>query len=244
MQRARDLVAETNNVTLSIIAFAFVLVMMLVVPQAIPGSRFGVSCSSLANPIAGGNNQSLLAARSQESEALGLEIELKRSNISVNEPLVVNATFVNRGVGSITLFFVPQEAQLRDDGAPGLYFLIQSIPARANFSEPTTVRPPNQVRQTFRPEVLHVLAPKQRCTEQLTFDTIRLNSLGLSPGRYAIRAVYRNPTHGTLQLVPGATATPIFPDQGVYVTQNLQSNDVEFNYGVAPQVEEPQPLGG
>jgi hypothetical protein len=247
MRRARRLIAETSNTTLGIILAFALIILIIVLPRLIPGGRFGASCSALAHPIPGGNNQSLLSARS--AGALRLEIDVQHSNLAVGESLVVNATFINEGVGGIILFFVPQEALLRDDGTPGLSFVIQRLADGATLSEPTTVRPPNPQRTTFPTEVLHILGPRQRCTEQLTFDTIRLNSLGLAPGRYFIRAAYRNPFRGTLNVSPAATATPIFPDQGVYVTQELLSNEVEFTVGLqqpTPLVAtgEAPPLGG
>ena len=247
MQRARRLIADTNNTTIGIIVVASFLVLVIIMPRVIPGGRFGVACSALAHPIPGGNNQSLLAARSEG--ALRLAIDLQRTSLAVGDPVVVNVTFINEGVGAITLFFVPQETLLRDDGTPGLSLQIIRASDLAPLNEPTTVRPPNPQRTTFPVEVLHVLGPRQRCTEQLTFDSVRLSSLGLSPGRYYIRATYRNPFRGALNTPPNATATPIFPDQGVYTTQELRSNEVGFTIGIeqpAPQVPagEAPPLGG
>ncbi len=236
MQRARDLISDTSNTNLTIVVFAFVLLLIILLPRVIPGGRFGIPCSSLAHPIPGGNNQSYLSARSEG--ALRLEIALQRSSINPGEPLTVNVTFINTGVGAITLFFVPEEALLRDDGAPGLSFQILRLPDRALLGEPPTVRPPNPQRTQFPPEVLHVLGPRQRCTEQITFSATRVNSAGLTAGSYSMRAIYRNFFRGEIIVPPGATATPIFPDQGVYTTQELRSNEVEFSIGL------PQPAPG
>jgi hypothetical protein len=153
-------------------------------------------------------------------------------------------------VGAITLFLIPQEALLRNDGTSGLNFQVQRLSDLATFPEPTTTRPPNPQRSTFPSEVLFILGPKQRCTEQIVFDGIRLNNMGLAPGRYTIQGTYRNPFPGTLNISPAAIATPIFPDQGVYVTQELRSNDVIFTLGIQQQVTivpsagEAPPLGG
>ncbi len=248
MQRVRSLVSDTSNTTLGIVFVAFAIMLMIVLPRVIPGGRFGVSCSALAHPAANGNNQSLLAARSEG--ALQLQIDLQRDSMAMGEALVVNATFINEGVGAITLFLAPREALLRDDGTPGLNFQVQRLSDLATFPEPTTTRPPNPQRTSFPAEVLYILGPKQRCTEQLAFDGIRLNNMGLAPGRYSIQATYRNSFRGTLNISPAATATPIFPDQGVYVTQELRSNEVIFSLGiqqpvtVVPQPGEAPPLGG
>ncbi len=241
MQRARDIFRETNSTTLAVVAFAFIMLLMIMLPQVAPTSRFGVRCSALAHPIPGGNNQSLLASRS--TNALQLELSLPRQNIGMNEDLVVNVTFNNTGVGPVTLFFVPEETLLRNDGASGLSIEIVRLPDRAIFSEPTTLRPPNPERQSFPIEVLHVLGPRQRCTEPITFTPARLSNLNLQAGNYAMRAIYRNRFPGILNVPPGATATPIFNTQGVYVSSELSSNTVEFSIGLVSQGQA-QPLGG
>jgi hypothetical protein len=164
--------------------------------------------------------------------------------MAVGDPLVVNVTFDNTGVGSVTLFFVPGETLLRNDGTPGLSIEIARQPDRTVFSEPATIRPPNPQRQSFSMETLHVIGPRQRCTEQIAFTQTRLANLNLSAGNYAVRAIYRNPTAGALNVPAGAVATPIFRTQGVYTTSELSSNVVEFSIGLVEQSGETQPLGG
>lgn len=218
---------------IAIVLFFAILVLMILVPQVAPTSRFGIACSALANPIPGGNNGSLLSRRSEG--ALRLGIDLQRRNLSTGDPLTVNVTFDNTGVGAVTLFFIPGETLLRNDGTPGLSIEITRLPDRTAFSEPATIRPSNPQRQAFPVETLHVLAPKQRCTEQITFTQTRLSNLNLAPGNYAIRAIYRNTTAGAVNVPPGATATPIFQTQGVYTVAELSSNIVEFSIGLVDQ---------
>lgn len=233
MRRIRERFDGTSNVRVAIVLFFAVLVLMILMPQVAPTSRFGIACSALANPIPGGNNGSLLSRRSEG--ALQLNIDLQRRNISISDPLTVNVTFDNTGVGAVTLFFIPGETLLRNDGTPGLSLEITRLPDRTVFNEPATIRPSNPQRQTFPVETLHVLAPKQRCTEQITFTQTRLSNLNLAPGNYAIRAIYRNTTAGALNVPPGATATPIFQTQGVYTAAELSSNIIEFSIGLVEQ---------
>lgn len=245
MQRIRNAVGDTDNTTVAIVTVGFVLLLIILLPQVIPGGRFGVSCSALANPIPGGNNQSLLSARAEGT--LGLEISLPQIDVPINSSLLVNATFVNNSIGAITLFLVPRESLLRDDGTAGLNFVIRRLPDQTVVSEPVTIRPPNPQRTQFSAETLHILGPRQRCTEQIEFTTVRLSNLGLAPGQYSIQAIYRNPYPGTLDFPPAPTPTPIFPNQGVYTTQELRSNTVTFNIVTAATVTQPaeaEPLGG
>lgn len=226
------MIAGVDNTTMVIVAGAFLLLLIILLPRVIPGGRFGIPCTGLAHPIPGGNNQSVLAERS--AGALTVEITLERSDLGVSDPLIVNATFINNGVGAITLFFVPEESLLRDDQTPGLNFIVRRVADNALMSEPTTVRPPNAVRQQFPTETLYILGPRQRCTERLTFDPVRLSNAGITTGNYTIRAIYRNFYPGILDVQPGATATPIFQNQGVYITDGLRSNEADFSVGITP----------
>ncbi|GAB4574062.1 MAG: hypothetical protein Kow0077_18700 [Anaerolineae bacterium] len=233
---------ETNRRTLAIVGAMAIIIFMIVSPQIAPTSRFGIACSALAHPIPGGNNGSLLAARSQG--ALRLQLDLQKRNLALGEPLTVNVTFDNTGVGPVTLFFIPGETLLRNDGTPGLSLEISRLPDRTIFSEPATIRPANPQRPVFPIETLHVLGPRQRCTETITFTPSRLSNLNLTPGNYAIRAIYRNQSAGAIEVPPGATATPIFRTQGVYTTAELASNIIEFSVGLVDQSDEAIPLGG
>ena len=227
MQRIRERVTETNNTTLAILIVAFILLLILILPQVIPGGRFGVVCSQLANPIPGGNNQSILASRSDGALTLGLE--LNQRNLTTSDNLIANVTFNNTGVGAITLFLNPNEVLLRNDGSAGLHFEIMRVSDQTIFSERADLRPAPPQRTTFPSELLHILGPRQRCTEILTFETFRLADLGLPAGSYRITAVYRNTNRG--QITAPAANGPIFPDQGVYTVQELRSNPIEFTIG-------------
>lgn len=234
MQRARDLVSDTNNTTLTVAFVGFALLLLILLPQVIPGGRFGVTCSKLANPILGGNNQSYLAARSEGK--LRLEVDLPRNILSVSDELTANVTFVNNGVGAVTFYLVPEQAVLRNAGL-GLHFEIRGTFGNlALYSEPAGLRPDVPQPPQFQREVLHVLGPKQRCTEQLRFAPSRLADLQMPAGNYTIQAVYNNGSRGIVAANPNAIATPIFPDQGVYTAQDLRSNTARFSLGtgVAP----------
>lgn len=243
MQRTRNLVSETPNSTLAIVVAGLTLILFILLPRVFPTELLNIQCSTMANTLSGGNNGSILAARS--TGLMTLQLDLSDSNISVNEALRPNVTFLNPGVGSNTLFLVPQEALLRADGSQGLHFVIRRMPDGAVFGEPGTVRPSIPVRQTFAPETLHVLSARQECTESFEFTAVRLSSLGLQPGNYTMQAVYNNPFPGQWNVRPDATATPIFADQGVYVANELRSNSVEFSIGLVDTIPagEAQPLG-
>ncbi len=243
MRRIRDTFNETPNSVLTVGGAFLVLTLLILLPRIFPTERVGVECSRMANPIPGGNNGSHLTAQSEG--LLSLQLTLAQSNISTIDALAPTVIFQNGGVGSVTIFLVPQEALLRDDGSQGLHFEIRRSPDGAVFAEPATIRPPVPVRQVFPVEGLHVLGARQSCRQDFSFDPARLSNLGLPPGNYVIQAIYRNPFSGQWNVAPQATATPIFPTQGVYVVNELRSNEIAFSIGlVQPLTGEAQPLGG
>ena len=223
---------NTDNATLAIVIGAFILMLVIVLPRIIPGGRFGVSCSDLASPIPGGINQSILA-RTRSLDTLGLELNLPQNPITQGGPLTIQMTFINHGVGTITLFFKNDELFLGDDGADGLSFSLRSETG-IDYSESSARFPRPHTRPQFTNDTLHLLLPKQRCTQTVTFDAARLaevaSSVGrLGPGDYFITAIYRNRSAGQVPAPGPGTPQPIFPDQGVYVTtQDVRSNQASL----------------
>lgn len=232
MDRLRARFEGNGSTTFAILVAALLIMAVMILPRVLPAERFTVPCTQLANPIPGGNNQSLLARRSQG--ALDMEISLPSVVVPPGQPLTVNVTFINNGVGTITLFFQPDETLLRDDGTSGLSFVIERVSDRFVFEESPTIRFRPE-RTQFPNEFLHLLGPRQRCTEPITLDAARLADIGLNvTGQYSIRAIYRNLSPGTVTPEAGAVATPLFNDQGVYTVNDLRSREVLFNIGAVP----------
>lgn len=144
--------------------------------------------------------------------------------------------FINESGGPLTVAFVPDEAVFRYDTTEnGLLFFIQATTGTV-LGEPANVKPPAPIRQQFTPDVLHLLSPHQRCTQTITISAARLAAAGLRQGQYQIIAVYRNSAHGVLSPPGALTPTPIFRDQGVFVTttEGVRSNAVIVGVGVTP----------
>jgi hypothetical protein len=115
-------------------------------------------------------------------------------------------------------------------------FAVQTIDGRA-LGEPPSTRPPAPIRTQFSQEQLHMLNPRERCTQTIFITADRLAAAGVSQGgQYQVMAIYRNLAAGKLSPVGNLTPTPMFPDQAVWVSPagGVHSNIATFGVGVTP----------
>jgi hypothetical protein len=238
-RRFRDFFDASDDIT-RIIAFA-ALIMLLVITlptlaPRIPAVRNGAVCSSLYSPPGDGTQQSILG-RAAGTGALKLELTVGSNFLGSGDALILQVHFVNQSAGPLLLALVPEEAVFRyTDAESGLMFAVQTTDGRA-LGEPTTTRPPAPIRTQFSQDQLHVLNPRERCTQTITITPDRLAAAGLGQGgQYQVMAVYRNLAPGKLLPIGQLTPTPIFPDQAVWVSPpgGVHSNIVTFGFGVTP----------
>lgn len=229
-QFSRPLRGELTRRHLGLIIAAVLIGIAILVPRYFPNARRGVLCTDLAAPI-GGNNRSVLAFRSEQKDALKLEISLESDQITLGEPLVVRLTFVNTDSGPLILHIPDRPPILTgNDAVQGVTLQITSVGgAVALRDQPDTYSPPPY----FPDQVgLHLLGARARCHQTYRISAATLQGIGVQPGEYRIRAFYRNTSAGNLLAVmpPDATATP-FPqyvnDQGVWVGEAV-SGEIRF----------------
>ena len=223
-------VGEINRKRLALVIAVVLLVAALLIPHYFPNARRGVLCTDLAVPI-GGNNRSVLAFRSEQKDALKLEISLENDQIILGEPLTVRVTFVNTDSGPLILHIPDRPPILTgNDTVQGITLQITSVGgAVALADQPDTYSPP-----PYFPDQtgLHLLGARARCHQTYRLSAATLQGIGLQPGEYRIRAFYRNTSAGNLLAVmpADATATP-FPeyanDQGVWVGEAV-SGEIRF----------------
>lgn len=224
----RDRLPQFDRSKLLVGVAAVILVAVIVMPRVYPAARLGPECSSLAHPI-GGNNRSLLAQAGDDQQALELDIALADQTTTINQPLEVRVTFINQDIGPIILYLSPQDPPLIPDAnGIGLFFEISQIGTANQLIESV---PPPQPPASFNYDDLHLLGSRSRCHETFILSAARLQSLGLQPGEYRMRAYYRNTSEGQLPLPDPAlgmpTATPMYQFQGVW-TGRTSSNEVIF----------------
>ncbi len=226
-----------------LVTFGVSLLLLYLMPHYFPTMRQGALCTKLAAPI-GGNNRSVLAFRSEQQDALKLEISLENDQIALGEPLVVRLTFINTNRGPLILHIPDRPPILTaNEAVQGVTLQITSVGgAVALRDQPDTYSPP-----PYFPDQagLHLLGARARCHQTYRISAATLQEIGVQPGEYRIRAFYRNTSAGNLLAVmpPNATATP-FPqyvnDQGVWVGEAV-SGEVRFTVlPAAPPTFAPQ----
>jgi hypothetical protein len=219
---------EIDRTILGIIAAGATLIGALLFPKLYPAAQRGPSCSDLASPI-GGNNRSVLAYLSTNSNPLNLDLSLAKTTIDQNETLEVRLTFVNQDRGPVIIHFRQEGPILTSNAAvQGVTLEITRVDGGQVADQPDTYTSPT----TFPYRELNLLGSRDRCTERYSITPTELAALGIGTGEYRIRAAYRNNSRGD----PGplqplnATATPIpqyADNQGVWVGE-VESNEVRF----------------
>lgn len=216
---------------------AFVILIIIALPglaPRIPGFANGASCTSLTSPSGNGSNQSLLAAAA-DPNSLRLELVPDKDTFGLNESIILNVRFINDSAAPMTLAIVPEEAVFRFTGnEQGLMFFVEDTAGRV-LGEPANIKPPAPIRQQFPANMLHILGPRQRCAVSVGITPYRYQAAGVTAGQYQLIAVYRNTNRGTLTAVGLKTPTPVFRDQGIWVTsaEGVRSNSVVITMGAA-----------
>ncbi len=235
--RARSFYSESDGVTRVIAFAAFVILLIIALPglaPRVPGFTNGSTCTSLISPSGNGSNQSLLAAAA-DPNSLRLELVPEKDTFGLNESIMLNVRFVNDSAAPMTLAIVPEEAVFRYTGREqGLSFYIADAAGNTR-GEPANIKQAAPIRQQFPSNILHVLSPRQRCVVPVSITPYRWQAAGLTTGQYQIIAVYINTSRGALSAVGLRTPTPVFRDQGVWVTaaEGVRSNTVMINMGAA-----------
>ncbi len=235
-RRAREFYSASDDITRIIALVAFILLLIITVPTLavrLPGLSNGVICSSLSTVSGNGTNQSLMA-QNVEPNALRLELLIDKQSYAVGEPITFYVRFINDSTVPLIIPLIPEETVFRYTGnESGLMFFVQVL-GGAVLGEPATSKAPAPIRQQFAPGTLHLLGPRQRCTLPVTVDGGRLQAAGLRGGQYQVIAVYRNLYRGALAPVGALTPTPVFRDQGAWITsaEGIRSNNVIFGVGV------------
>lgn len=235
--RARSFYGGADDITRIIALVAFVILIIIALPSLapqIPGFANGATCTSLTSPNGGGSNQSLLAANA-DPNSLRLELTADKVALAVGEPLNLNVRFINDSSAPLTLAIVPEEAVFRYTGNEnGILFFVQAAGNPNSLGESAAVKAAAPIRQQFPPNLLHILGPRQHCTQPISIAPNRLAAAGMgAPNQYQIIAAYRNNYRGVLAAPGQRTPTPVFRDQGVWTTppDGVRSNNLIITVG-------------
>ncbi len=222
-----------DPVVRAIAIVALILFLIFAAPYLpLPYIASGVGCYELAQSTSTGSNQSILGSTASSSD-MRLELVPNPINLKQGDTLNMDVRFINVSMAPLTLFLPLNQYGFRyDEQEDGLLFEIVGSDNNLR-GEGRNARPPLFDPQLYSPNDLHVLAPRQRCTINVSIDPNRLAAANVTPVTYRIIAVYRNTVKGALPPVTQFTPTPIFTDAGVW-TGTVQSNEIILNYGVPP----------
>ncbi|NJO83657.1 MAG: hypothetical protein HC828_13195 [Blastochloris sp.] len=190
----------------------------------IPFIDEGIPCEWVRPTDDRANHQSLLG-RSAENP---LRLRVQTTNLP-SEPsgsLWVRIIVTNASLGTVPFVYDPQSVVVGDGQTAGLGLL---------FNPPTTLRSGNPLPASgsIPEQYIRVLGPRQTCVVTVAFaGSAVFNDPNLLSGTAQVRAYYSNPFNGQITIQPGAVATPIYGDQGLW-TGRIESGPVTIPLGAS-----------
>lgn len=173
----------------------------------VPGADEGVPCSWLRQAEDRAAHQSLLGRGATSPITLG--VSASPLPTTSDGELIIRIIVVNDSLGAVPLIYNPSQVQIGDAGFnTGLGIAINSnAPLTAGGVQASAFVPESDIR---------VLGPRQRCVHTLRFPANQLPDPSLATGTATVKAYYRNTSPGVTQS-QDPLATPVFPDQGLWV---------------------------
>jgi hypothetical protein len=212
----------------TIIAMIVILVMFMVftnpsfLPQflstVIPFVDEGAPCERLQTALDRSIHQSWIGRQAQDM--LELRVDSSPAPLTDEEALVVRITLVNQSLGTIPVYYDPDEVVIGDDGSNGLSVLFEPSIVPPIGSRPAIA--------SFPASDIILLGPRQRCVH-----TLRIPRQLLSGTSATVTATYRMTIPGQIEIP--AQGFAIFPDQGMNILSGgiLRSEPVQIPAPVA-----------
>lgn len=199
-------------------------------PQAIaamfPGFDEGVPCGWLRAADDRANHQSLLG----RAAAAPIQLRVRASAITnvPSEFLIINIAVTNNSLGSVPILYDPNQVIVGDNNTSGLGVIFnpptRGVVLGARGGDPAVYPEAN----------LRILGPRQTCIHQVQIPNGNvLIDPALNTGTGQVRAYYRVNAPGQVTQT-NALATPIYPDQGLWVGY-VESETVQIPLGAVAQ---------
>ncbi len=211
-------VRNSGSSSLVVVLFLLVLLSVFAGPNllprffssVVPGFDEGVPCMWLQRASDRGDHQSLLGRAAENPIALSVRAAPISGDPSGLLPVSIVVT--NTSLGTVPFVFDPQAVIVGDNGTSGVGLIF-------NPSNTLTTGYTRNADPAAVPEAnLKLLQPRQSCVHRVEFPNGNvLIDPAINDGRATVRAYYRNTTRGQILPTPGDLATPIYPDQGLWV---------------------------
>ncbi len=177
------------------------------IASIVPGADEGVPCSWLRMAEDRAAHQSLLGRGTTSPITLGISTSALPA--TPDGELIIRIIVANDSLGTVPIIYNPNQVQIGDAGFnTGLGIAINSnAPLSSGAGQGGGFVPEGDIR---------LLGPRQRCVHTLRFTASNLPDPSLATGAATVKAYYRNTSPGVTQS-QDPLATPIYPDQGLWV---------------------------
>lgn len=177
-----------------------------ILPSLVPGADESIRCEWLRSGERRAEHQSLIG-RQANDEALTIKVRSSPLPNQTGQNLDVEVVITNRSIGTVAIFYNPDQVQIGDAGFNGLGIVFNAANAQAFGVGGGGPVPEDDIR---------LLGPRQSCVHHEIIPFEQIGSLGLGIGQNIVKAYYRNTSPGVVGLQNGATQI-LFPDQGLWV---------------------------
>jgi hypothetical protein len=179
-----------------------------VLSDVFPGFYEGVPCSWLRTADDRANHQSLLGRGAVNPITLSVQ-----TTPLPTDPagfLYIRIIVNNSSLGTVPFVYEPNGVVVGDNGTSGLGVIF--TPANS-----LTAGTRQDYGQNIPESAIRLLGPRQLCVHTLEFPAGNvLIEPSLTGGSAQVRAFYRNNSAGAVVQAPGAVATPIYNDMGLW----------------------------
>jgi len=177
-----------------------------IISSIIPSADESIPCEWLRSGINRAEHQSLIGRAA--ANPISLRVRTSALPRTAEERLVINILISNDSIGTVAIYYNPTQVRLGDDGVTSGLGIV--------FNSPGAI-PPGQGQGAPYPEAdIRLLGPRQSCVHRIEFAANQYPDPNIGTGNATVKAYYRNTVRGTTTPVNNL-ATPIYPDQGLWV---------------------------
>lgn len=177
--------------------------------RVVPGFYEGIPCAWLHPASDRANHQSLIGRSSPNPIA----VSVVPGSLPTDPAgmLLIHIIVINRTLGTVPIIYDPNRVLVGDNGSSGIGVIFE--PPNTLVAAPQRTDPP-----AVDESMIRLLGPQQRCVHTLEFPAGNvLIDPAINSGTAQVRAYYRNNLNSPIVSVPGAVATPIYGDYGLWV---------------------------
>ncbi len=175
-------------------------------PSVIPFADEAIPCGWLRTGEERAEHQSLIGRNA--AAPIRLRVRTTPLPAASGQSLRVTVIVTNTSLGTIAIFYNPNQVLIGDDNATsGLGIAFNRPNPTVQGGGGTGPVPEDDIR---------LLGPRQSCVHRQEWGFEQIPQLGLTAAINSVKAYYRNTSPGTSQAVPGSNRI-IFTDQGLWV---------------------------